>query len=154
MADVVDATPAAAEQHTYKFDIAMSCGGCSGAVDRVLKKLDGLSPPLLLQLYVITNANPHRQASRSTKSPSKSRPPSSRPSRRFPTTRSSGRLPRRARRSIRARPTALSRALRSRTSRWDGILKRVRVMGDCVACCSRARFLVFITWDFMGGGLW
>ncbi|ORY56137.1 uncharacterized protein BCR38DRAFT_356254 [Pseudomassariella vexata] len=31
-----------AEQHTYKFNISMSCGGCSGAVDRVLKKLDGV----------------------------------------------------------------------------------------------------------------
>ena len=29
-------------QHTYKFNISMSCGGCSGAVDRVLKKLDGV----------------------------------------------------------------------------------------------------------------
>ncbi|KAF2799058.1 putative iron/copper transporter Atx1 [Melanomma pulvis-pyrius CBS 109.77] len=29
-------------EHTYKFDIAMSCGGCSGAVERVLKKLDGV----------------------------------------------------------------------------------------------------------------
>ena len=28
-------------EHNYKFNIAMSCGGCSGAVDRVLKKLDG-----------------------------------------------------------------------------------------------------------------
>jgi copper chaperone len=27
--------------HTYKFNIGMSCGGCSGAVERVLKKLDG-----------------------------------------------------------------------------------------------------------------
>lgn len=33
---------AEAGDHTYKFNIAMSCGGCSGAVDRVLKKLDGL----------------------------------------------------------------------------------------------------------------
>ncbi|KAI1069089.1 hypothetical protein LB507_006503 [Fusarium sp. FIESC RH6] len=24
------------------FNIAMSCGGCSGAIDRVLKKLDGV----------------------------------------------------------------------------------------------------------------
>ncbi|KAK9779245.1 putative Metal homeostasis factor atx1 [Seiridium cardinale] len=32
-----------AENHTYKFNVSMSCGGCSGAVDRVLKKLDG--PP-------------------------------------------------------------------------------------------------------------
>jgi len=28
-------------QHEYKFNISMSCGGCSGAVERVLKKLDG-----------------------------------------------------------------------------------------------------------------
>jgi copper chaperone len=27
--------------HTYKFNVAMSCGGCSGAIERVLKKLDG-----------------------------------------------------------------------------------------------------------------
>ncbi|KAJ4308754.1 Cytosolic copper metallochaperone [Neodidymelliopsis sp. IMI 364377] len=29
-------------EHNYKFNIAMSCGGCSGAVERVLKKLDGV----------------------------------------------------------------------------------------------------------------
>ncbi|QSZ32039.1 hypothetical protein DSL72_001608 [Monilinia vaccinii-corymbosi] len=29
-------------EHTYKFGITMTCGGCSGAVDRVLKKLDGV----------------------------------------------------------------------------------------------------------------
>lgn len=35
-------------EHNYKFNIAMSCGGCSGAVERVLKKLDGeYSAPLL-----------------------------------------------------------------------------------------------------------
>jgi copper chaperone len=28
--------------HTYKFDVTMTCGGCSGAIDRVLKKLDGM----------------------------------------------------------------------------------------------------------------
>jgi len=42
--------------HTYKFNIAMSCGGCSGAVERVLKKLDGAShhpsPTLNPQLTV------------------------------------------------------------------------------------------------------
>ncbi|KAF7924842.1 uncharacterized protein EAE98_004135 [Botrytis deweyae] len=46
MADTGVNTPAAliAEEgeHTYKFNISMSCGGCSGAVDRVLKKLDGV----------------------------------------------------------------------------------------------------------------
>ncbi|PSN64039.1 putative iron/copper transporter Atx1 [Corynespora cassiicola Philippines] len=28
--------------HTYKFDVAMSCKGCSGAIERVLGKLDGV----------------------------------------------------------------------------------------------------------------
>ncbi|SMR64154.1 unnamed protein product [Zymoseptoria tritici ST99CH_3D1] len=31
-----------AETHTYEFNVTMTCGGCSGAVDRVLKKLDGV----------------------------------------------------------------------------------------------------------------
>ncbi|PHH92290.1 hypothetical protein CDD83_8104 [Cordyceps sp. RAO-2017] len=31
-----------AETHTYEFNVAMSCGGCSGAIDRVLKKLEGV----------------------------------------------------------------------------------------------------------------
>ena len=30
-------------EHQYKFNVAMSCGGCSGAVTRVLSKLDGTS---------------------------------------------------------------------------------------------------------------
>jgi len=29
-------------EHHYKFNVAMSCGGCSGAIERVLKKLDGV----------------------------------------------------------------------------------------------------------------
>ncbi|PVI07757.1 putative iron/copper transporter Atx1 [Periconia macrospinosa] len=29
-------------EHNYKFNVAMSCGGCSGAIERVLKKLDGV----------------------------------------------------------------------------------------------------------------
>jgi len=28
--------------HNYKFNVSMSCGGCSGAIDRVLKKLEGV----------------------------------------------------------------------------------------------------------------
>lgn len=32
------------ESHTYEFNVSMSCGGCSGAIDRVLKKLDGSLP--------------------------------------------------------------------------------------------------------------
>ncbi|CEL11412.1 heavy metal-associated domain-containing protein [Aspergillus insuetus] len=30
------------QESTYKFNVSMSCGGCSGAVERVLKKLDGV----------------------------------------------------------------------------------------------------------------
>ncbi|KAI1139598.1 hypothetical protein F5Y05DRAFT_379522 [Hypoxylon sp. FL0543] len=31
------------QEHTYKFNVSMSCGGCSGAVNRVLGKLEGVS---------------------------------------------------------------------------------------------------------------
>lgn len=31
-------------EHKYDFEITMTCGGCSGAVDRVLKKLEGEFP--------------------------------------------------------------------------------------------------------------
>lgn len=36
-----------ADTHTYEFNVTMTCGGCSGAIDRVLKKLDGM----LLSLF-------------------------------------------------------------------------------------------------------
>ncbi|KAK4655836.1 Cytosolic copper metallochaperone [Podospora pseudocomata] len=45
MADVATAaTPDVpnGQEHKYHFNIVMSCGGCSGAVDRVLKKLEGV----------------------------------------------------------------------------------------------------------------
>ncbi|KAF2771287.1 putative iron/copper transporter Atx1 [Teratosphaeria nubilosa] len=29
-------------EHNYKFNVNMSCGGCSGAIERVLKKLEGV----------------------------------------------------------------------------------------------------------------
>ncbi|GES65119.1 metal homeostasis factor ATX1 [Aspergillus terreus] len=29
-------------EQTYRFNVSMSCGGCSGAVERVLKKLEGV----------------------------------------------------------------------------------------------------------------
>ncbi|KAH7408004.1 heavy-metal-associated domain-containing protein [Cadophora sp. MPI-SDFR-AT-0126] len=32
----------AEQDHTYKFGVSMSCGGCSGAVNRVLGKLEGV----------------------------------------------------------------------------------------------------------------
>jgi copper chaperone len=32
-------------EHNYNFNITMTCGGCSGAVERVLKKLDGAPTP-------------------------------------------------------------------------------------------------------------
>lgn len=28
--------------HKYHFDVSMSCSGCSGAIERVLKRLDGV----------------------------------------------------------------------------------------------------------------
>lgn len=31
------------DDHTYTFNVTMSCSGCSGAVERVLKKLEGES---------------------------------------------------------------------------------------------------------------
>ncbi|KAI1341867.1 iron copper transporter [Xylariaceae sp. FL0016] len=31
-----------ADAHTYKFNVTMTCGGCSGAVNRVLGKLEGV----------------------------------------------------------------------------------------------------------------
>ncbi|SPO27933.1 probable ATX1 - antioxidant protein and metal homeostasis factor [Ustilago trichophora] len=30
-------------EHEYKFQVVMTCSGCSGAVSRVLSKLDGVS---------------------------------------------------------------------------------------------------------------
>ncbi|KAL2815440.1 hypothetical protein BDW59DRAFT_153860 [Aspergillus cavernicola] len=30
------------QDHEYKFNVSMSCGGCSGAIERVLKRLDGI----------------------------------------------------------------------------------------------------------------
>lgn len=42
--------------HTYEFNVSMSCGGCSGAVDRVLKKLEGmplLQPPRPTSPFVL-----------------------------------------------------------------------------------------------------
>ncbi|KAK3714168.1 Cytosolic copper metallochaperone [Vermiconidia calcicola] len=29
-------------EHNYKFNVTMTCGGCSGAVERVLKRMDGV----------------------------------------------------------------------------------------------------------------
>ncbi|TVY85092.1 Metal homeostasis factor ATX1, partial [Lachnellula suecica] len=40
MAEAVSSLPGG--EHTYKFNVAMSCGGCSGAVNRVLGKLEGV----------------------------------------------------------------------------------------------------------------
>ena len=34
--------PTKMAEHNYSFDVQMSCGGSSGAVERVLKKLDGM----------------------------------------------------------------------------------------------------------------
>ncbi|TKA22184.1 hypothetical protein B0A50_08350 [Salinomyces thailandicus] len=29
-------------EHNYKFNVTMTCGGCSGAIERVLKKMEGV----------------------------------------------------------------------------------------------------------------
>ncbi|KAI9831452.1 MAG: hypothetical protein M1819_005051 [Sarea resinae] len=42
MADTAAAAAADQQPHTYDFSIAMSCSGCSGAVERVIKKLPGI----------------------------------------------------------------------------------------------------------------
>jgi hypothetical protein len=34
-------------EHKYKFNVTMACGGCSGAVERVIKKLEGKARFLL-----------------------------------------------------------------------------------------------------------
>jgi len=34
-------------EHQYKFNVTMTCGGCSGAINRVLGKLDGKPSPHL-----------------------------------------------------------------------------------------------------------
>jgi len=36
-------TQVAGPEQTYKFNVVMNCSGCSGAVDRVLKKVEGVS---------------------------------------------------------------------------------------------------------------
>ncbi|KAG6029547.1 hypothetical protein E4U19_000911 [Claviceps sp. Clav32 group G5] len=28
--------------HTYEFNVTMTCGGCSGAIERVLSRMDGI----------------------------------------------------------------------------------------------------------------
>jgi len=43
-------------EHNYKFNVTMTCGGCSGAVERVLKKLDGMFPNRL-SLHYLSVAN-------------------------------------------------------------------------------------------------
>jgi len=42
--------------HTYDFNITMTCGGCSGAVERVLKKLDGKFEPLSYSYGHVSNS--------------------------------------------------------------------------------------------------
>lgn len=54
-----------ADTHTYKFNVTMSCGGCSGAIDRVLKKLDGgfhQHPPPPPPLFDSTHTHTHTHA--------------------------------------------------------------------------------------------
>ena len=38
---LVSPNPDVAAEHKYQFNVSMSCGGCSGAIDRVLKRMEG-----------------------------------------------------------------------------------------------------------------
>ena len=80
-------------EHKYNFNITMTCGGCSGAVERVLKKTEGelraiasiqsqLSSPVRLHRQHMTRV----QVSRAMTSLSKSRPQKSPPTTASPTT--------------------------------------------------------------------
>lgn len=67
--------------HHYKFNIKMNCSGCSGAVDRVLKKTEGLQylssehPAFTARAPVsyLQVANQGSQVSRTTKFPLKTK---------------------------------------------------------------------------------
>lgn len=39
-AEAAEASPAGEETQTFVFDVEMVCGGCSGAVTRILNKID------------------------------------------------------------------------------------------------------------------
>ncbi|KAI4210900.1 MAG: hypothetical protein LQ351_006304 [Letrouitia transgressa] len=39
----------ASASHHYKFNVKMTCGGCSGAVDRVLKRIPGIEYTVSLE---------------------------------------------------------------------------------------------------------
>jgi copper chaperone CopZ len=43
-----------ADTHTYKFNVTMSCGGCSGAINRVLGKLEGAFVFVLLLILSLS----------------------------------------------------------------------------------------------------
>ncbi|KZP19450.1 hypothetical protein FIBSPDRAFT_955338 [Athelia psychrophila] len=42
---ILSTTMSAPEAHKYEFDVKMTCSGCSGAIDRVLKKLKDVPEP-------------------------------------------------------------------------------------------------------------
>jgi len=112
-------TPSKMAEHNYKFNITMTCGGCSGAVERVLKKLDGASSSCSqTSLFMYshehdTNEIPS-QASKNSTSPSTPRPRPSKPTTASTTPPSSRRSRRLARLSTRARLMVLRRLCKER----------------------------------------
>lgn len=51
--------------HQYKFNVTMTCGGCSGAVERILKRLEGvytleIRNPRLPPLSIPRRSEPRR----------------------------------------------------------------------------------------------
>jgi copper chaperone CopZ len=97
-------------EHNYKFNITMTCGGCSGAVERVLKKLDGeITAQAVAHQSSIQKLTYNLQASRTSTSPSRAKPQPSQPMRTWTTQPSWRRSRRPAKLSTRARPTVLRR---------------------------------------------
>ncbi|KAG8944873.1 Cytosolic copper metallochaperone [Tulasnella sp. 424] len=64
---MADAETAAAQVHKYKFNVKMTCAGCSGAVNRALKKaqetnqgeIDDYSVDLATETVLVTGKMPY-----------------------------------------------------------------------------------------------
>ncbi|KAF8576394.1 heavy metal transport/detoxification protein [Ramaria rubella] len=50
------------QEHTYRFEVKMTCSGCTGAVERVLSKLEGITSfqvSLEEQLVIVNGSVPY-----------------------------------------------------------------------------------------------
>lgn len=130
-----------ADAHTYKFNVTMSCGGCSGAVNRVLGKLEGRPLPStpFPHSFFLPKAPQltYPQAYSPTMSPSILRSPLWSPTLPSHTRPCCGPSRRPARRSIRAKQMARLRASSWPTKREDGYHARWGIFetdkgGECI----------------------